>query len=126
MKLMLRLITTLLFASIAWASGTSATVTWVAPTTYNDGTAVGATDIASYTVTWVGSGPKTSGSLTVTAPATSAVVPVACGSASFTVTATASATAVYPNTTSAASSPAVVYATGVACSLNPPTGVQAH
>ena len=124
MKRFVSLIAAALLATVALASGTTATVTWVAPTTYTDGTSVAATDIASYTVTWTGTGSKTSGSLVVTAPALSATVPVACGSASFTVTVTASATAVYPGT-SATSSPPVVYATGVTCSINPPTGVQA-
>lgn len=125
MKRIACLMVAALLATAALASGTTATVSWAAPTTYNDGTAVGATDIASYTVTWVGSGPKTSGTLVVSAPNVSAAVPVACGSASFTVTATASATAVYPGSVSTSSSPPVVYATGVTCALNPPTGVQA-
>lgn len=124
MKRFVTLIAAALLATVALASGTTATVSWLAPTTYNDGTPVGASDIASYTITWVGSGAKTSGTLVVNAPALSTTVPVACGSASFTVTATASATAVYAGT-SAASSPPATYATGVTCSLNPPTGVQA-
>jgi hypothetical protein len=114
----------LLAATLALAAGTTANVAWTAPTAYTDGTAVGATDIASYTVTWTGSGASTSGSVKVIAPATTAAVTVPCGSATFTVTVTTSATAYIPNVTSSPTT-GVPYATGVTCTINPPSALTA-
>jgi hypothetical protein len=119
--------------SVAFGAGTTANVSWTAPTAYVDGTALAASDIASYTVSWAPAtgqaGP--SGSLKVspaagsTAVPTLATVPVACGDVTFTVTVTTTASAHYPNMTSAPSSP-VPYATGAQCVPNPPTGVQVN
>ena len=105
-----------------FAAGNTAKVSWIAPTSYTDASLLPATDIASYTVKW---GPSSglvgpSGSATVTT--NSAVIPVACGSVSFIVSVTTTATALYPNATSASSS-AVPYATGIACVPNPPSGI---
>lgn len=116
---------TLLVLSVTWAAGVSATVSWVAPATYNDGSTVPSTDIDHYTLSWapVGSQAGPSGSVNVTS--TSAVVAVPCGSTSFSVTVTTSATAKYPNVTSGPDGP-VSYASGVTCTINPPTGLAAH
>lgn len=113
-------------AAVAGATGTNAAVSWIGPTTYTDGTAVKAGDIASYVVTWTGATPALSGTVTVPGTQLSTLVTVACNSTSFVVAAVASATAVYPSGTSPNSSPPVVYATGVTCTLNPPTGLAAH
>lgn len=109
------------FVGPAHAAGTTANISWTAPIAYNDGppaTALPASDIAFYTVSW---GTNAGQSLQVTA--TSATVPVACGSANFTVTVTTTATAKYPNATSAPAGP-VAYASGVTCAPKPVTGLQ--
>jgi hypothetical protein len=108
----------LLTVVAAWAAGRSATVTWSAPAAYAEDTALPATDIDHYTLSWVpaaGAGP--SGSVDV--KALTAVIPVTCGSVLFSVTVTTTASAVYPNTTSAPVGP-VPYASGIACAPNPP------
>jgi hypothetical protein len=104
-----------LIVKAAMAAGTTATVTIVPPTLYEDGTALPATDIAFYTISWSGAGP--SGSKQTTTLVTS--VPVACGSVSFTATVTTTAGAKYPNATSLAGGP-VPYAAGVTCVPNAP------
>ena len=112
------------FAPAALAAGTSANVSWTAPTQYTDSSTLPATDIASYTISWAPTSGQTgpSGSLSVTAPALTATVPVPCGNTTFTVTVTTTATAKYPSETSAPSS-AVPYATGVTCGPKAVTGV---
>lgn len=101
-----------------------ATVSWNAPTTYTDQSPVKSGDIASYIVSWSRPTGPIIGSVTVTAPAVTTGVPVPCGSFVFTVSATTSATALYPNTTSAQSN-AAPYISGVTCTLNPPTSLTA-
>lgn len=123
---MVLIVAALLWASHAIAAGASATVGWSAAVTYSDGSAVPAADIKSFTVSWapaVSGGPT--GSLTVPGTASTAVVPVGCGGVSFAVTVTTTAGAKYPNLTSAPSS-SVPYATGITCTVNPPTGVTAQ
>lgn len=110
----------------AEATGQNAAVSWVAPTAYTDGSVVHAGDIASYIVTWTGPTAALSGTVTVPSTQLSTLVTVPCNSTSFVVQAVASASATYPSTTSANSTPPVVYATGVTCTLNPPTGLAAH
>jgi hypothetical protein len=100
---------------LAFAAGPTANVSWSAPVTYVDGSAMPATDIAFYTVKW-GSNSKQVTTLSTTAD-------VICGSASFTVSITTKTTAKYPNATSSDAGP-VSYATGVTCAPNPPTGLQ--
>ncbi len=109
---------------LAIAVGTSAHASWTAPTTYTDGSALPASDIASYTMSWAPAGGQAgpSGSINVAATATTATVPVACGSVTFTIAVTTTATAKYPSATSSPSS-GVPYATGVTCSPNPPAGL---
>lgn len=127
-KFWIALILAALFAVIvelpAHAAGTTANVSWTAPTQYTDNSALPATDIDHYTITWAPatgqSGP--SGSLNVAGNLTSTTVPVACGNTSFTVSVTTSATAKYPNATSAPSN-LVPYATGVTCGPKAVTGV---
>lgn len=115
-KLSLLLLGLVLTAEV-WAAGTTATVSWTAPTSYIDNTPLPATDIASYTVLWTG------GSKTVTGLSTT--VPVPCGSQTFTVIVTTTATAKYPSSTSDPSAP-ITYASGVTCRPNPPGAVTAN
>lgn len=115
--------------SLTFASGSpTATVSWTAPVAYSDGSNLPASDIDHYTITWAPtseqSGP--SGSLnTIPAAANTTVVPIACGSTSFTVSVTTTASARYPNATSS-STAAVPFATGIACTPNPPSGLAVH
>jgi hypothetical protein len=102
------------------AAGTTANVSWVAPTSYLDGSSLPASDIASYTVTWVGKSAALSGSKTVTGTSTTVTVP--CDGTTFTVTVTTTATALYPSVTSDPSA-SKLYATGVACRPLAPTGL---
>jgi hypothetical protein len=113
--------------TVSIAAGTSATASWNAPVAYDDGSALPASDIANYTVSW---GPATgqagpTGSTNVPAGTTTAVIPVACGTVTFTVSVTTTATAHYPNATSSPST-GVPYATGIACTPNPPSGLGVH
>lgn len=113
--------------TVTFGAGTTANVSWTAPTQYTDGSAIKSGDLDHYTISWAPasgqSGPT--GSTTVAGTATSATVPVACGSVSFTVTVTTSSTAVYANATSGPAGP-VPYATGVACAPVPPGGLAVH
>lgn len=119
MRLFFACLFAFLTAGVAIAAGTSATVSWNAPTTYIDGTVMPASDIASYTVSWAPAAGSTGGSVSVPATAISIVVPgLTCGSFTFSATVTTTATAVYPSQTSAASN-AVPYATGVSCKPSP-------
>jgi len=112
--------------TVTFGAGTTANVSWTMPVAYFDGTALPASDIAFTTLTWspqAGAGP--SGSLKVTAPATTAVVPVPCGSVNFVASVTTTSGAVYPGSTSDNTGP-VPYATGVSCKPNPITGLAVH
>jgi hypothetical protein len=110
--------------TIAYASGTTANLTWTAPTQYTDGSAIAAGELDHYTITWAPAtgqvGP--SGSLTVAGNLTATTVPVACGQVSFTITVTTTASAKYANATSAPGGP-VPYATGVTCVPKAVTGL---
>lgn len=110
--------------AVSFAAGTSAKLSWIAPTTYSDNTPLPVADISSYTITWgptgVVSGPA--GSTTVPAGTLATSVSVPCGSTAFTIAVTTTATAKYPNTTSGPTSP-VPYASGVSCAPNPPSGL---
>ena len=114
----------IVMSALALAAGTSANLSWSPPLAYQDGTALKATDIAGYTIEWRASatGPVL-GTQPAAASATSATVPVPCGSLVFDVTVTTTASAVYPNATSGPSV-AVPYASGVACTPNPPSGLK--
>jgi len=102
-----------------YAAGPTATVSWTPPTAYIDNSALPASDIASYTVSWNG------GSKTIAAPATTTTVPVPCGSQTFTVLVTTTSSAKYPATSSDPSAP-ITYASGVTCRPNPPGAVTAN
>jgi hypothetical protein len=106
----------LMSVAITYASGTSATLTWTAPTQDTDGTPVGTID--HYTVSWsrTAGGPVAG---TMDVKTLTATVPVSCGSMQFSVTATAS------GVTSDPAGP-VAYATGVVCKPNPPSALAAH
>jgi hypothetical protein len=116
----------LLGATLVLAAGTTANLAWTAPTAYTDGSAIANGDLATYVISWAPAtgqiGP--SGSASVAATSTSTTIPVACGSVTFTVAVTTSATAKYPNATSGVSN-AVPYATGVTCAPNPPSALTA-
>jgi hypothetical protein len=116
----------LLVIGIAKAAGTTANVAWTMPTSYNDNEVLPLTDIANVTLTWAPASGQAgpSGTLVVNAPATTATVPVACGSVTFTATVTTTSTAKYPNATSSPSS-GVPYITGITCKPNPATGLTA-
>lgn len=107
-------------ASIAKAAGQSATITWIHPTAYIDGTPLAVTDIKETIITWRRPGnAAVVGSVHVTGPATTTVVTgLVCGSFNFTA-----ATVLTSNASSAETSPAL-YATGVVCAPNPPTGLK--
>lgn len=119
----LRFAALILLPVIAVASGTTANVSWTAPTQYTDGTALAATDIDHYTVTACEvNAPGTCVTATVKAPATTGTLAVVCGQYDFTVTVTTGASATYPNATSSPSS-VVPYASGVSCTPKAVTGV---
>lgn len=119
----LALVLGLLLASAAQAAGTTATLSWVLPTTYSDTSALPTTDIAYVTIQWTLGGVAQTQKVS-TAPMTSATVNVPCGSVTFDVLVTTTATAKYPNATSGPSN-SVPYATGVQCVPNPASGLTA-
>jgi hypothetical protein len=106
------------------ALAAAANLSWTVPTTYTDGEALPASQIAFYTINYAPAtgqaGPA--GTLKVSPPATTATVPVLCGSTSFTISVTTTASATYPNASSAQSS-AVPYVTSITCTPNTPTGL---
>jgi len=110
---------------VALGAGTNGTQTanlsWTAPSQYTDGTNLSLSDIAFYTVQWTTAGGATQTKV-VNAPTVTATVAALCGTANFTVTVTTSATAVYPNATSAPSGP-VPFVSSVTCAPNPVTGL---
>lgn len=113
----------LALSSGASAAGQTANVAWVLPVTYSDNSALPLSDIAFVTIQWtLGGVPQTQ--KVSTAPLTSAVVNVPCGSVTFDVLVTTTSTAKYPNATSGPSN-SVPYATGIQCVPNPASGVTA-
>lgn len=116
----------LVASTVAFAAGTTANLTWSAPTAYVDGTPLPAGDIDHYTATWSPAAGQTgpSGSETIPGTAVAATAPVPCGATTFVITVTTTATAHYPNATSGPSSQAP-YVSGVQCSPNPPGGLAA-
>ncbi len=98
--------------ALAIGAGIVANLSWTAPTAYLDGTAMPASDIASYTVTYVYGGKTVTANFPAGTLSTTVSVP--CGSTSFEVDVTTTATAVYPNAVSGQSN-VVPYASGVAC-----------
>lgn len=132
---MIPLVTLTLLAALAIASppaeaaGTTAHLSWTPSLFYNDcipvspattcnGTAIPLSDLKEYVVNWTGA---FTGSLRVSAPATSTDIPVPCSAVTFTVQEVTTASAKYPSSTSDPSS-ALPYATGVTCKPNPPVG----
>jgi hypothetical protein len=111
----------------ALAAGTTAKLTWTAPTAYSDGTTLAATELDHYTITWAPAAGQAgpSGSVTIAGNLEAATVPVACGSVSFSITVTTTSSAHYPDATSAPAGP-VPYVTGVTCSPNAPGAFQAQ
>lgn len=109
--------------SFGQSSGATANtvISWLAPIQYVDGSAIASGELDHYTVTWVAV-TGTSGSITVPASSLSAMVPILCGAANFTVTVTTTSTAKYPNATSSAAGP-ILYDSQVKCAPNPPTGL---
>src|SRR5579885_206625 len=96
-------LTLLAAVTVTLGAGTTANLSWTPPTQYTDGSPIGSSDLAYYTISWTPAsgvgGP--SGSMKVTAPATAATVPVPCGSVNFTLTVTTGSAALYANATSA-------------------------
>jgi ABC-2 type transport system ATP-binding protein len=66
----------------AAAAGTTANLSWTAPTTYVGGGALPASDVAYYTIAWTFVTPQTK---QVAAPALATTVTVLCGVVSFTL-----------------------------------------
>jgi hypothetical protein len=108
--------------TITYGAGKTANLSWVAPTTYTDTTALPSSDIDHYTISWNGGTAGPTGSLTVPGTATTATVPVPCGSTAFSITVTTGSAAKYPNSTSSPAGP-VPYASGITCAPNPPSGL---
>lgn len=125
--LALLLIIAVLHPLPARAAGPSATLSWLLPTAYIDGSTLPAADIASVTVSWTRPGSTSVvGSVTVAGTATSTVVNnLVCGNFSFSATVTTTASAANPNLTSGPST-AAAYATGVKCAPNPPGNLAAQ
>lgn len=111
----------LLSLSLVWAQVPSgATVSWLAPTAYMDGSTVAAGDLDHYTITWTSTGTGgPSGTLAVAGSSLAAVVPFVCGQANFVVTVTTSTTAKYPGITSGPAGP-ILLDSKVVCAINPP------
>lgn len=116
-----------LLAGVAFAAGTTANLSWTAPTAYTDGTTLPASDLDHYTITWAPAAGQAgpAGSLTVAGNLTAATVPVPCGATSFSLTVTTGAAAHYANATSSPAGP-VPYVTGVTCSPNAPGAFKAQ
>lgn len=121
------------FPTHAQAAGTTATLNWTNPPSYNDCavpptgcTAVLASDITGYVISWSRtSGGPVIGTLALNAGlATTAQVPVGCGSVFFTVQVKVGANSPFPNSESDPTNP-VAYASGVTCKPTPVTGVTA-
>lgn len=104
-----------------FAAGTTANLSWTAPTSYSDGTALPASDIASYTLAWTATSPfAKAGTVSAASSALTATVStLTCGTYNFTITVTTTATAYSPN--SSATSAPVLYNTGVTCSAPVPS-----
>jgi hypothetical protein len=114
--------------TVTFGAGTTANLTWTLPTKYTNGTTLPATDLAYTTISWTpqaGNSPGLTGSVKVTAPATTTVVSVPCSSVNFFASVTTTSGATYPNATSTNAGP-VPYATGIVCTANPPTGLAVH
>ncbi len=110
-----------IIGNVVYAAGSSSTVTWVHPVTYTDGSALALSDIKETILTWRRPGSTTvAGTVRVTAPANSTVVTgLTCGNFNFTA-----ATVAKNNAQSTDAGP-VLYASGVTCAPNPPTGLAA-
>ena len=108
--------------SISRAAGPTATVTWIHPLTYTDISPLAVSEIKETLITWRRPGNATIvGSVRVPGPATTTVVSgLACGNFDFTA-----ATIVKTNSVQSADAGPVLYATGVTCAPNPPTGLVA-
>lgn len=118
MKILFILLT-MMASAISFGAGTTATVTWIAPTTFTDGTPL--TGLIGYRID---AKPKTYTGSTLTksvgpSVSSSAFSGLTCGDYDFTVITLAGTNSDPSNT--------AVYATGVTCSNkpNPPTGVTA-
>lgn len=119
MKIFALMLAGILTACTAMAAGTTANVSWTAPTVYTDGTALPATDIANYTINWSAASPyAASGSVTAASGLTIVVSSLTCGSYSFTVTVKTTATAYSPNAQSTTAP--FVYNTGIVCTAPKP------
>lgn len=117
----------LMALAVVWAqSPPSATVSWLAPIAYSGHDVLPATDIDHYTVSWsrTANGPVL-GTVSVKAPALSAVVPVDCGTYQFSITITTGSGAVFPNAISDSTGP-VPFVSGVSCKPNPPGALAVH
>lgn len=111
-----------LHAAPAEAAGTSSTVSWTLPTTFEDNSPIPAGELKETIIQWRRPGNATVvGSVHVAAPAVSTVVQgLTCGNFEFTGIAVVKTN----NVTSSETAP-VAYATGIQCRPNPPGGLGA-
>lgn len=124
MKRFLILFLSLSLIPLTFAAGTSAQIDWVHPTANTDGSPLALTEIKESLVSWsrVSEPSLTVGSIRVAAPSTGVSIPnLTCGDFLFTVK-----TIVKTNDVSSDPSNPVMYATGITCKPNPPTGVTAR
>jgi hypothetical protein len=111
----------MLYYTVAYAAGPSATIKWNHPTAYTDGSALALSEIKETYIAWRRPGSSTVvGSVRVAAPATSTVVTgLACGNFNF-----VAVTVVKTNSIESTEGGPVLYATGVQCAPNPPTNLE--
>lgn len=110
-----------IYYSVAYAAGPSATIKWNHPVAYTDGSALALSEIKETYIAWRRPGSSTIiGSVRVAAPAISTVVPgLACGNFDF-----IAVTVVKTNNVESTEGGPVLYATGVQCAPNPPTNLE--
>lgn len=103
---------------VGHATGTSTTVSWVHPVFYTDGSALAVSAIKETVITWRRPGSAVVvGTVRISAPATSAAITgLTCGNFNFTA-----ATVIAGDVQSEDAGP-VLYATGIQCPPNAPSG----
>lgn len=125
LKLFLGALLALASLAVVWAASPSAIVSWTTPTVYTDGSAMPASDIDHYTVSWTSAASNGVAIGSQQVKDLTANIPIACGTVEITVTATTTSTAIYPNTTSTPAGP-VSFVSGVNCAPNPPGALAVH
>lgn len=108
-------------AAKAFAAGPTATISWTHPVMYTDGSVLALSEIKETVITWRRPGSTVNaGSVRVVSPSNTTVVSgLACGNFNFTAV-----TVVKANDVQSDEGGPVLYATGVQCAPNPPTGLK--